>query len=69
MEAKKSWWKSKTLWGTLLGTAVSIAAATGHPVSPELVEGGSALIDVGLALAGGGLAAYGRAAATTAIGG
>jgi hypothetical protein len=66
---KKPWWMSKTMWGTLLGTAFSVAAATGHPVSPELVEGGNALIDVGLALAGGGLAAYGRVTATTAIGG
>lgn len=66
---KKPWYLSKAMWGTLLGTAVSIATATGHPVSPELVEGGSVLIDVGLALAGGGLAVYGRATATTAIGG
>lgn len=65
---KKPWYLSKTLWGAAISGVVGVAAAAGHPISPALVEGGSALLDIGLALAGSGLAAYGRATAATAIG-
>lgn len=69
METKKPWYLSKTIWGAAISGVVGVAAAAGHPISPALVDGGSALLDIGLSLAGAGLTAYGRTTATAAIGG
>lgn len=68
MEGTTPWWQSRTIWGSVVAIAASIAGIFGLNFDASLQ---SQLIDIILAIVGaigGALAFYGRVVATKKIG-
>ena len=65
----KTWWQSKTIWGSMIGgVAVVVSLVFHRSISPA---DQSAIVDVVMTLVGAAgsiLAIYGRVTATTTIG-
>jgi hypothetical protein len=69
MEDVKSWWQSRTIWGSIVGVAATIVSLVFHKTVSAADQ--SAIVDVILTLigsAGALYAIYGRIVATTQIG-
>ena len=67
MTDTKTWYTSKTLWGSIIAMLTGVATMAGLNLDATLQDQLAELV-VGLAnLIGGGMAWYGRVTATTAI--
>ena len=64
----KSWWQSKTIWGTLITSGSLLANNFGIPVPGEVSTGLLDAVPAATGLAGTVLAVYGRAKADRPIG-
>lgn len=60
MEESKPFWKSKTVWGSVIAIAAGILDVFGVHVSAELQGETVDLVLKGLELGGAGVALYGR---------
>jgi hypothetical protein len=63
-DAGRSWYQSRTVWGSLIAMAAGLAGVFGKPVDPGLLSNAVDLLTTAGGLVGGGLALYGRAKAS-----
>lgn len=54
---EKPWYKSKTIWGSIVAVLALIAGAFGYSVGPEAQE---EIVTALIGIVGGGFAIYGR---------
>ncbi len=67
MQTEKSWYASKTMWGSILALLAGIAGLFGYAVSPEDIASIEQAIISLASVIGGLVAAYGRIKASKPI--